>query len=1189
MYLKSLELQGFKSFPDKIKLDFDKGLTAVVGPNGSGKSNIGDAVRWVLGEQSSKTLRGAKMEDVIFAGTQFRKPMGFAQVTLNIDNSKGILQVPAEEVCVTRKLYRSGESEYLINGSQVRLKDVYELFMDTGLGRDGYSIIGQGRVAEIVSAKSSERREIFEEAAGISKLRYKKAESEKRLSAAQDNILRLKDIINELEVRVEPLRIQAEKTKKYNELAEKRKSLEVSFWVKKLDELKENIKSVDEKILINTAEYESLCVDVEKIETEIQNCHSSMQDGNIKIEQLQEKIIETERKNGQINSDIAVFENDIIHNIELINNYIAQQQSSAVSSIELRDKIADGTIKAENLAEDEIKVSELLSKLQSELEELIAKSDEFNREYEKIESEINQLYIKRSEYSFAVSSSEKTVKEFLTQLEEQKNHKKETEEAIFSLKKEKEETDKGIKATEECVDELNNKLSGYTRLYESKSKKLNDYKEKLQSLVIKKNEISHRVQILTELENNMEGFSYSVKEIIKAGKNQRISGIHGSVAQLIKVDSEYSVAIETALGAALQNVIVENEDAAKRCIRLLKEQKSGRATFLPLSSVKGNKLDISSFKNENGYISLASELVEFDECYAHIMNYLLGRIAVAEDIDSASYIAKKCGYKFKIVTLDGQVINAGGSFTGGSVSKSAGVLTRKNEINSLKSELDKVDSEYETLKSETIKLQAESDKLGFDIDGIKDRISEVNEDRIRFEEENKRIEQLIAQADSQIDLITANEKQINDKITSENSKHSEAEILLDECEKKISESEALVSSHQEEKDSMHKKREELSSDISSQKLMLLEIRKDKENAEAGVEQLKATALELRQNAIDYEAQIEKQNNVIEEKKALIEQRKNELADSFEEVKEIKAQIVAVQTENRGFEQKAGTLRKEERELSENKEKFSAEKARLLSRRESIQKECDDISSEMWEQYEMTRSDAEKIAIPIDDMLVAQRDLNEVKNKIKSLGSINPSAIEEYEEVSGRYEFMSEQLSDVETSKKELERLIEELTNDMKRRFSESFEEINNNFKQVFVELFGGGKAELVLVNPDDILESGIEINVAPPGKVIKNLSLLSGGEQSFVAIAIYFAILKLRPAPFCILDEIEAALDDVNVSKYAQYLRNFTDTTQFILVTHRRGTMDEADVLYGVTMQEKGISKLLKMSHDEINSMATDN
>ncbi|MGN0653902.1 MAG: chromosome segregation protein SMC [Oscillospiraceae bacterium] len=1189
MYLKSLELQGFKSFPDKIKLDFDKGLTAVVGPNGSGKSNIGDAVRWVLGEQSSKTLRGAKMEDVIFAGTQFRKPMGFAQVTLNIDNSKGILQVPAEEVCVTRKLYRSGESEYLINGSQVRLKDVYELFMDTGLGRDGYSIIGQGRVAEIVSAKSSERREIFEEAAGISKLRYKKAESEKRLSAAQDNILRLKDIINELEVRVEPLRIQAEKTKKYNELAEKRKSLEVSFWVKKLDDLRKNIKSVDEKILINTAEYESLCVDVEKIETEIQNCHSSMQDGNIKIEQLQEKIIETERKNGQINSDIAVFENDIIHNIELINNYIAQQQSSAVSSMELREKIADGIMKAENLSKDEIRVSELLSKFQSELEELIAKSDEFNREYEKIESEINHLYIKRSEYSFAVSSSEKTVKELLTQIEEQKNHKKETEEAIFSLKKEKEETDKGIKATEESFDELNNKLSGYTRLYESKSKKLNDYKEKLQSLVIKKNEISHRVQILTELENNMEGFSYSVKEIIKAGKNQRISGIHGSVAQLIKVDSEYSVAIETALGAALQNVIVENEDTAKRCIRLLKEQKSGRATFLPLTSVKGNKLDNLSFKNENGYISLASELVEFDECYAHIMNYLLGRIAVAEDIDSASYIAKKCGYKFKIVTLDGQVINAGGSFTGGSVSKSAGVLTRKNEINSLKSELDKVNSEYEAIKSETIKLQAESDKLGFDIDGVKDRISEVNEDKIRFEEENKRIEQLIAQAGSQIDLITANEKQINDRITTENSKHSEAEILLDECEKKISESEALVSSHREEKDSIHKKREELSSDISSQKLLLLEIRKDKENAEAGVEQLKASALELKQNAIDYETQIEKQNDIIEEKKALIEQRKKELTDSFEEVKEIKAQIVAVQTENRSFEQKAGTLRKEERELSENKERFSAEKARLLSRRESIQKECDDISSEMWEQYEMTRSDAEKIAIPIDDMLVAQRDLNEVKNKIKSLGSINPSAIEEYEEVSGRYQFMSEQLSDVETSKKELERLIEELTNDMKRRFSESFEEINNNFKQVFVELFGGGKAELVLVNPDDILESGIEINVAPPGKVIKNLSLLSGGEQSFVAIAIYFAILKLRPAPFCILDEIEAALDDVNVSKYAQYLRNFTDTTQFILVTHRRGTMDEADVLYGVTMQEKGISKLLKMSHDEINSMATDN
>ncbi len=1186
MYLKSLELQGFKSFPDKIKLDFNKGLTAVVGPNGSGKSNIGDAVRWVLGEQSSKTLRGAKMEDVIFAGTQFRKPMGYAQVTLNIDNKKGILQVPAEEVSVTRKLYRSGESEYLINGSQVRLKDIYELFMDTGLGRDGYSIIGQGRVAEIVSAKSNERREIFEEAAGISKLRYKKAESEKKLAAAQDNILRLKDIINELEVRVEPLRIQAEKTRKYNELAEKRKSLEVSFWINKLDELKENIKEVDEKILINTTEYESLNADIERIENEIQNCHMSMQEGNIKIEQLQESILETERKNGQINSDIAVYENDILHNIELINNFVEQQKNSAVSSIELRTKIEEGNIKAEEFANAERDVSELLSNLQFELEKLLAESDKFNEEFEQAESKINQLYIKRSEYSFTISSSEKSLAEFKEGLEEQRLHREETEKSIAVLENEYKENDNGVKAIEEVLSELTNKIGGYNRLFESKAKKLEESKSSLQELVIKQNEIKHRVQILTELENNMDGFSYSVKEIIKAGKNQRLNGIHGSIAQLVKVDAEYSIAIETAFGAALQNVIVENEDTAKRCIRLLKEQKAGRATFLPITSVKGTKLDVTAFENETGYVSLASELVDFDSKYSGIVNYLLGRIVVADDIDSASYIAKKNGYKFKIVTLDGQVINAGGSFTGGSVSKSAGVLTRKNEIKSLQEELDKINVDCESLKKDTMKLQAESDKLGFDIEGIKEKISETNEDKIRFESESKRIESLIFQAKIQLETISSNEKMINEKIVIENRKSDEAKKLLSECEKQISESEALVNSHQEEKENIKQKREQLSSEISSNKLKLLEIRKDKENAEAGIEQLKATSLELRQNAIDFEKQIEKQNDLIEEKKALIELRKKELLDSVDSVKEIKEQIISVQAENRNFEQKSGILRKEEKTLGENKEKFSAERARLLSKKESFQKECDNISTELWEQYEMTRSDADKIAVPIEDMLVAQRDLNEIKNKIKNLGAINPAAIEEYEEVSERYKFMSEQLSDVEMSKRELERLIDELTNDMKKKFSESFEEINNNFKQIFVELFGGGKAELVLVNPDDILESGIEINVAPPGKVIKNLSLLSGGEQSFVAIAIYFAILKLRPAPFCILDEIEAALDDVNVSKYAQYLRNFTKTTQFILVTHRRGTMDEADMLYGVTMQEKGISKLLKMSHDEINSMA---
>ena len=1181
MYLKSLEIQGFKSFPDKVKLQFDKGLTAVVGPNGSGKSNIGDAVRWVLGEQSSKTLRGAKMEDVIFAGTQFRKSVGFAQVTLNIDNSKGVLLVPADEVSVTRKLYRSGESEYLINGSQVRLKDVCELFMDTGLGKDGYSIVGQGRVAEIVSAKSNERREIFEEAAGISKFRYRKAEAERRLLAAHDNILRLKDIINELEVRVEPLRIQSEKAAKFIEFSEKKKALEVSVWVKHLDELKQSMQDLEEKILVNNTEYENLDADILRLEEKIQGSYKAMQESNVKLETLQSKILETERSNGQINADIAVYENDIRHGNETIEGIIKQQESAKLSTGEISDKIALQKQKAAELDLVQASTNEKLGQVRLELDTLISETGNFDKSFEGTSTELNQFYIKQSEYTFAIASSESSFIEINEQLSLGKRQQDELSAAIIDLKQENNEIADGLSDIEEKFSEHNNKIVGYTRLYESKAQKLDVSKKSYEQALFQLKEKQQRVQLLSDLENSMEGFSHSVKEVIKASKSSRISGIKGSIAQLIKVDGKYSIAIETALGAALQNVVVENEEIAKRCINLLKEQNAGRATFLPITSVKGNTLTENGLSEHDGFIAVASDLVTYDPEYSGIIRSLLGRIVIAEDIDFAAIISKKYGYKFKIVTLDGQVVNAGGSFTGGSTSRSSGVLTRKNEIDDLKNQIEKLTKNLEVLKADTAKLQAETDKLSFDIIGEKDEISKITEDKIRFQSEQKRIAAMLEQTNSQLENTVSQILRLNERLSDLNVKKKQAVTDLANCEKEIEEKEKQISETQERKDTLHQKREELSAEISTMKIKEMEILKDKEATLQSISQLEENCKQIESNAAELQEKINVQNSIISEKKALIAERKLQLEMSGQSVDNFYEQIKQEQQAHREYEQKATEHRAELKNKNDVKEHYSREVTRLQERKVSIQKDYDTIISEMWEQYQLTRSDASTIAVELDDMLIAQRDLNELKSKIRALGTVNVAAIEEYKEVAERYKFMSEQLNDVEISKRELEKLIAELTDNMRKRFSESFEEINENFKLIFVELFGGGKAELILTNPEDVLESGIEIEVAPPGKVIKNLSLLSGGEQSFVAIAIYFAILKLKPAPFCILDEIEAALDDVNVSKYASYLRNFTSTTQFILITHRRGTMEEADVLYGVTMQEKGISKLLKMEQGE--------
>lgn len=1177
MYLKSLEMHGFKSFPDKIVLDFNKGLTGVVGPNGSGKSNIGDAVRWVLGEQSSKSLRGGKMEDVIFAGTQMRKSVGFASVTLNIDNTDKSLDIENDVVSVTRKLYRNGDSEYIINGNQVRLKDVVELFMDTGLGRDGYSIIGQGRIADIVSGKSSERREIFEEAAGISKFRYKKAEAERKLAASEDNILRLTDILGELEGRVGPLKTQSEKAKKYLILRDERKGLEVSLWVAKLDEIKTTLSSLEEKILSCTAEYEALTRELDEIDETIDENNLGRARCNERIDELRELIHNTELESSEANSKIAVLENDIEHINEAIKGIEEQILKTQNNDSEFKEQINQKEAELTKLAEQKSSVSREIEVTETELSGITEKSDEFDKSVSDKGSEINRLYLKKSELTFTVESSLSSADDNKKLIEEGKVYIKNAEKLIAENNKEKQEIQKAISEVEEKISEFNNRIAGITKLNESKTKALNDTRESYTRKEIKLRELRGKVNLLTDLENSMEGFANSVKQIIKAKKHGQIKGIFGSVAQLITVEGKYSTAIETALGGAMQYIIVDNEDTAKRSIRHLKETRSGRATFLPITSVKPREFKESGFESCEGFIAIASDLVSADDRFSDIIKSLLGRIVIAEDIDLATLIAKKYGYRFKICTLDGQVINAGGSFTGGSVSRTTGILTRKNEIEEIKIQIENLESETAKLSQTFESLKQEVNKLNLDIEGEKELLSEHTTDKVRFEGELNRLKDLgksyddkLSDAQNQIDVLKS-------KISSAQESYENAHKELESLNVQIAEKEKNLGETQSKIQSFKAGRQALSEKLAEQKIKAIELERDEQAVMLSIEQLKEAARNASDVKTRLDLQILESRAQIEEKRKSIDNIRNGITDSKNIIEKYNAEIRKEQAAYQDFDARSAKQRAYQKIKIDERENISRELERGSEKKVTIQSEFDKIISQLYEEYELTRSEAVAEAKPIEDRTEANRELNSIKNKMKALGSVNLEAIEEYAEVSKRYEFMKAQLGDVVKSKNELEKLIDELTENMKVIFSESFNKINDNFKKIFVELFGGGSAELVLSDPENILESGIDIKVAPPGKVIKNLMSLSGGEQAFVAIAIYFSILKIKPSPFCILDEIEAALDDVNVTKYAQYLRNFTDKTQFILITHRRGTMEECDILYGVTMQEKGVSKLLKM------------
>ena len=1182
MRLKSLEVQGFKTFPDKTKLSFEQGITSVVGPNGSGKSNISDAIRWVLGEQSPKSLRCSKMEDVVFNGTDKRKRQGYAEVTLNIDNSDRFLDFNGDDIAVTRRYYRSGESEYLINKAAVRLKDINELFMDTGLGRDGYSMIGQGKIDSIVSSKSEERREIFEEAAGISRYRYRKIEAERKLKNTEDNLLRLRDIVTELEERVEPLRKQSEKAQQFLTYSEEKRGLEIALWLLTLDKSQDSLKHQDEKISIARAQYEEAEQTLQDIQTETEEIYSKNGLLSAQIENIRSEISQKESEISQKKSLISVAENDILHsneNIDRINNEILQTEQSADS---LEKTISEKQERIAVLDSEIIEKQKKYSEISEKLNIINLDSSKSGDLLQEVTAELSVLTSQSADARVIDMTSESTIAELTARINALENSKSEKTSQTAELEEIFKAYIEDLAETNDEINSLKNSIDGLELKLSSKEKKRNEYKSESEKLSLDVKEHLRKISFLENLERNLEGFSKSVKVVVNASKNGKLHGICGPVSRVISVPSKYGVAIETALGGAMQNIVVNTDEDAKQAIRYLKSTDGGRATFLPLNTIKSRELRENGLDDCYGFVGVASELCSCEEKYNNILGSLLGKIVIAEDLNSATSIAKKYSYRFKVVTLDGQVVNAGGSLTGGSLNRNTGLLSRASEIEQLKKLTDDLQNKAKAAENMCEQVSREYSSIEAELLGTRADLSNKQQEFVRLEAEKRACESELNNAKSVIDNSDNEIKECKSRIEKLKESGAQAKKQLAELNSKIAKAEEKVNAVTGNRAELTQKREELTTLLQNIRLEIVTAQKDIDALNSEIVFAQNTGSDHEDKKAELLKQIETINDSVNETQNRIKSLNTEIIAIENEQKALYNKIEEINTQKDALEKRSAEIRSFERDKNAERETSGRELARLEERKINLQKQYDDIISKLWEEYELTKREAEEKAIEIEDSAKANKRLSELKQKIKGLGNVNVSAIEEYKEVSERYEFMSKQVNDVEKSKKEIERLINDLTKQMKEVFVESFDRINKNFTYTFKELFGGGTASLSLSDPENILTSGIDILVHPPGKIVVHLDALSGGEKALVAIALYFAIMKVRPAPFCVMDEIEAALDDVNVYRFASYLRRLTDNTQFILITHRRGTMEEADVLYGVTMQDEGISKLLELRSTEV-------
>lgn len=1182
MILKTLEMQGFKSFPDKTVLSFGKGITAVVGPNGSGKSNISDAVRWVLGETSTKNLRGSKMEDVIFGGTSARKPVGFAQVRLTLDNSDKTLKDKGDTVTVSRCYYRSGESEYKIDGEVVRRRDVHELFMDTGLGADGYSIVGQGKIDSIISAKNEDRRELFEEAAGISRFRHKRTDAQRRLDQAQENLVRLLDILGELESRVGPLKVQSEKAAQFIKLSDEKKTLEIGVWINKIKKFTNELREQEHKIDAANESYTICENELKSIENEIESALEETVKINAKIDEIRNTAAEYDEQALKKDGEASVLEATLSHNEETVDRLKNDIDTVAKGNDAIDAGIAEKQALIEQCAQRAQERRAQLQAVTEETQRILSSNEEFSKRSSELNSRLASLTMQLSDYRVKLTQAQSSMEEIESRKDEADAAALELQEEIKAEQENQAQSARTLAALNSRIEENTNALNGFNLKLKGKTDKARQLKTRLDQITSALSEKRSRAKMLSDLEKNMEGYSGAVKAVVRHAQSGALGGIHGVLSQLIQVENEYSTAVEVALGAAMQNIVTSTEADAKRAINYLKANHLGRATFLPISNIKGRTLDEKDLADHLGFVAVASDLVDCDANYKQIISNLLSRVVIADDMDSAIGIAKEYKNRFKIVTLDGQVINPGGSMTGGSRAKGAGILSRANMIEDLLSEAKKLEAEQQKLSAEYKTAFEDANHAAASMQAAQADLMTAKEDLIRAEGEEQRIREKLETLGNRLSVLQSEKDNAGARIAQFKKESESAQQGADEVQAKISETESEIARVTGDAQGTQEKREELRKTAEEINLELVTLAKDSQAASLSIEELQSR----KSTQSDRVGEIEKEIASIREKsdvlKTQIEQIKQQ-AQALRERSGSSANEIAELIESRNdLDKRSSELRTLERNKSQEREKLSAEIVRLDERKIAMRKEYDELNDMLFEQYELTRREAEALDIQIENMDAAKKRLHEIKVAIKKLGSINVGAIEEYKEVSERYEFLKEQIDDIEKSKSELGKIIEDLTSSMSEKFMTQFNRINEEFKQCFADFFGGGKGEIVLEEPDNCLESPIEIKIQPPGKSVQNINLFSGGEKSLAALALLFSVLRVTPSPFCIYDEVEAALDDVNVERFAKYMRKMTDKTQFISITHRRGTMEEADVLYGVTMQEKGVSKLLELQSAEL-------
>ena len=1183
MYLKALEIQGFKSFPDKTVLNFGEDITAIVGPNGSGKSNVSDAIRWVMGEQSSKSLRGAKMEDVIFGGTEKRSQMGFAQVTLVLDNTEHIFpRMEESEVAVTRRYYRSGESEYYINKQSVRLRDVNELFMDTGMGREGYSIVGQGKIDEILSVKSADRREIFEEAAGISKFRHRKEETERKLERTEENLVRINDKIAELELQVGPLRSQAEKAKKYLILRDELRTLEISVWLENLDKIKTDSIKLNTDYALAQQELERANAALDELYAASEQFAEKAHANDMEQERLRTECAELDAKRSEEDAAVAVLRTGIEHNranIERVENDLRDQSGRAES---LTAQIAAKHARIEELAAQ-------AAELEEELRAFLAQAEELARTAGEAGSEVEAL---RAKEALAASDAAdcradvSAINAGLAELSERRAALEAESESVDGQLTEKRRaasaSRRALEEAQEEADAVRNIISGHTLKMEGRVKREETARQKSIDLTMEKNNLDSRIHLLSEMEKEYEGFNKAVRLVMQAAEKNTLRGVHGPVANLMTTDKRYAVAIEIALGAGMQNVVVDREEDAKSAINFLKQRDGGRATFLPLTAIRGDVLREAGVEREYGYVGVASQLVQFDKRYAEIFNNLLGRTVVVEDMDCGIAIARKYSNRFRIVTLDGQVLNRGGSMTGGSVSRSAGILSRANELKELTARREALTEKLDAALREADEAKRDLNAAQYELDVAREQQRGAEDAVLRLTGEKKQYDMLLeslrtreSDISAELESITARTEELKKAAAAreEEIKKHEAEAARCRAESE----EKLAGQNELQRDSAH-----LGDEIAARKSTLAGFTAERETTERALGDLETLAQQMRGDEDGRRALIEDYRAKIKAAEEEIAQHDAVTASLRADAEKRRAELAELAEAKLTLEGERSANDRRYRECNELLSQTQAAAGRLEQKRVTAAMEEKQILDKLWESYELSHSAAQEQRIELESVPKASRRINELKREINGLGNVNVGAIEEFDRVNTRYTYLTGQRDDVEKAKEELLGVIENITSEMTVIFKEQFALIRESFQETFLELFGGGKATLELEDENAVLDCGIEIKVQPPGKALKTLSLLSGGEKAFVAIALYFAILKVHPTPFCVMDEIEAALDEPNVIRVAHYMRRICDKTQFIVITHRRGTMEAADVLYGVTMQERGVSKVLTINMNDM-------